>query len=171
MAAIENLVLGGVSTEHTDVSTAAENRVAAVTLASQAQRTLHLFSRDLDALVYDTVAFVDAATALATRSRYSFIHILLQDADKVAKQGHRLMELCYRLDSRVKLRKPAYEHKNFNEAFLVADSTGVLHRRVADRYDGMVDFNGRRRARELVKFFDDVWGRSDTHAELRRLHL
>ncbi len=170
MAPTENLIIGE-STGNIDIATSDESRLAAVSLASQAQRTLHLFSADLDAPIYDTVPFVDAVTSLATRSRYSFVHILLQDTQKIAKHGHRLLDLCYRLDSKVKLRKPAYQYKDFNESFLVADESGVLHRRVADRYTGIVNFNARRQARELVKFFNEVWGRSEPHAELRRLLL
>lgn len=170
MASIENLILGE-SAGNIDVSTVDETRLAALALASQAQRSLHIFSRDLDPAVYDTVEFINAATAVGTRSRYSFVHILLQDAEHLAKNGHRLLELFYRLDSKVKLRKPSDEHKNYNESFLIADETGLLHRRVADRYHGIVDFDARRQARGLVKFFNDAWGRSEPYTGLRRLHL
>lgn len=154
-----------------DLATAEDNRVAALTLASRAQRTLHIFTRDLDAPVYDTAPFSEAVAALAVRSRYSLVHILLQDADRIARHGHRLLALFYRLDSKIKLRKPADEYKDFNEAFLIADEAGVLHRRIADRYDGIVDLHAPRHARELVTFFNDAWGRSEAYPELRRLHL
>lgn len=170
MVSFDHLILGE-SAGAIDIATSDDNRRAALALASQAQRTLHIFSRDLDAPVYDSVPFVDAVATLATRSRYSFVHILLHDAERISRHGHRLLALFYRLDSKIKLRKPSHEHKDFNEAFLVADETGILHRRIADRYDGNVDFKARRKARDLVKFFNDVWGRSEPFAELRRLHL
>ena len=148
-----------------------EARRIALALALNAQRSLRIYTRDLDNPVYNTREFVKAVTGLATRSQYSFIHILIQDSTYVVKNGHRLIELAYRLTSKIKLRNPSYEYRNYNEAFLVADETGLIHRRIADRYEGTADFRNPLKARNLAYFFDEVWEKSAPDPELRRLHL
>ena len=170
---VENFdeLIVGESAGPVTITTSEEARLAALALATQARRSLHIFSRDLDAPLFDNVPFVDAVAGVAARSRNTFVHILLQDANRVVNQGHRLLELGYRLDSKIKMRKPHPDYQHFNEAFLIADETGLIHRRPGDRYDGIVDFSARREARELVKFFSDVWERSAPDPGLRRLHL
>jgi hypothetical protein len=148
-----------------------DNRRVALALALQAQRSLRIFTRDLETLVYNSQEFVDAVTRLATLSQYSTVHILIQDSTNVIKNGHRLIELSYRLSSKIKLRKPCYEHRNVNEAFLVVDEVGFLHKKLADRYQGTANFNNSLEARNLAKFFDEVWEKSAPDPELRRLHL
>jgi len=148
-----------------------DNRRAAQDLALQAQRSLRIYTRDMDIPVYNSREFVDAVTSLATRSQYTFIHILIRDSTNVVKNGHRLIELAYRLSSKIKLRNPYHEYRNYNEAFLVADETGLIHRRIADRYEGIADFRNPLKARNLAYFFDEVWEKSAPDPELRRLHL
>lgn len=170
MEYIENLELG-TTARQIPIESGENNRIAALALAQQAQRSLRIFTRDLEAAVYNTQDFVEAVTKLATSSQYSIIHILIQDSGNVVKNGHRLVELSYRLSSKIKLRKPCHEYRNYNEAFLVADESGLIHKRLADRYEGVINFNDPPAARSLAKFFDEVWEKSEPDPELRRLHI
>lgn len=167
---IENFVLGETD-KQVALDSSEDNRIAALVLAQQAQRSLRIFTRDLEAAVYNTLDFIEAVTKLATLSQYSMIHILIQDSTNVVKNGHRLVDLAYRLSSKIKLRKPCDEYRNYNEAFLIVDETGLMHKKLADRYEGMVNFNDSLETRNLAKFFDEVWEKSDPDPELRRLHL
>ena len=167
---IENFKLGETA-DQVPLEGSEDNRIAALALARQAERSLRIFTRDLEATVYNTLDFVEAVTKLATLSQYSMIHILIQDSTNVVKNGHRLVDLAYRLSSKIKLRKPCDEYRNYNEAFLIVDETGLMHKKLADRYEGMVNFNDSLEARNLAKFFDEVWEKSDPDPELRRLHL
>ena len=170
MENLKNFELGNTDTKIV-LDTSEDNRIAALALAQQAQRSIRIFTRDLETLVYNTQDFIEAVTRLATFGQYSLIHILIQDSTHVVKNGHRLVELAYRLSSKIKLRKPCYEYRNYNEAFLVADEDGLIHRRLADRYEGTASFHNPMEARNLAKFFDEVWEKSEPDPELRRLHL
>lgn len=154
-----------------EINNAEENRVAALQLVSQARHTLCIYSRHLDAAIYSTGPFAEVVTQLAIRSRHSQVRILVQDSAPIVQQGHRLVELSYRLSSRVQIRKPADEFKEYNEAFLIVDDQGVLHRRHADRYEATVNFCAAGAAAPLLKHFNHVWTLSETDPNLRRLDL
>ena len=153
------------------VSTVEESRRAALAMAQQAHLNLHIFTRDLDGPIYDQPDFIEAISALARRSDKTFVRVLVQDSQRAVKYGHRLIELSRRLTSHIELRKPSEDYKGYNEAFLVADGRGLIHRNLADRHEGIVNFNAPRQGRDLLKFFDEVWERSEADPELRRLHL
>lgn len=150
------------------IATSTDNRIAAVALVRQGRRYLHIFSRDLDPAVYDTTTFVSAVRELATYSRYSQIRILVQNSEHIIKHGHRL---AHRLSSFIQVRKPGRDHQALSEAFLVVDKLGLLHRKMGDRYDGVVNFNAPLEAAALVRFFDELWDRSEPDPELRRLYI
>jgi len=154
-----------------EISNAEENRIAALQLVSQARHTLCIYSRHLDATIYSTGPFAEAVTQLAIRSRHSQVRILVQDSTPLVQQGHRLVELSYRLSSRVQIRKPAEEFKEYNEAFLIVDEQGLLHRRHADRYEAIVNFCAAGAAAPLLKYFNHVWNMSEPDPNLRRLDL
>lgn len=167
---IENFELGETGIQ-APVGGIADNRMAALAMAQQAKRSLRIMTRDLDAPIYNTRDFTDAVTKLAARSRYSIILILIRDSSNVVANGHRIVELAYRLSSKIKLRKTCNEYQNYNEAFLIADDVGFIHRKIADRYEGIVNFKDSLQARSLAKFFDKVWEKSEPDPELRRLYL
>jgi hypothetical protein len=132
---------------------------------------LHIFSRDLDRTVYDTTAFIAAVRGLAMYSRYSQIRILVQNSEHIIKRGHRLVQLAQQLSSAIQIRKPGCDHQALSEDFLVVDKLGLLYRKTSDRYDAVVNFNAPPEAVAMVKFFDEMWDRSEPDPELRRLHI
>ena len=140
-------------------------------MAQQATHSLHLFSRAMDERLYDTESFVEAARQLAIRSRQSALRILVQQPDHAIKNGHRLIELSRRLSSHVAIRTVHPDFREYNEAFLIADGVGFLHRPVADRFEGKAHFYDPLEARELVRFFDKIWEMSTRDPEHLRLHL
>jgi len=161
----------GVTDKELRVESSTHNRAAVLALAQQAKRTLHIYTRDLDPPVYDQQPFVQALTALATRSRYSRILILVQNTEHAVKDGHRLVELSRRISSFVELRKPHSDYREYNQAFLIADEIGLLRRPIADRYNGTLNFKAPLASREHIEFFNQVWERSETDPDLRQLHI
>jgi hypothetical protein len=161
----------GVSKDTLSLESWDDNRQAALALARQARRTLQIFSRDLEPAIYEQPDFIAAVTQLATHSRSARIAILLQDPTRAVKEGHRLVELARRLSSYIEIRRPAQQHAERTEAFLIADEAGVLRRPLADRYEGMLSFHAPLEARRLVTLFAEMWEKSESDPELRRLHL
>lgn len=170
MQSLEGLKLG-VDAERILVSTSAENRAAAIALVSQGKRSLYIYSRDLDHPIYDNPPFVEAVRKLALYSSYSQIRILVRNSEKIVSRGHGLVALAQQLSSFIQIRKPAPDYDGYNEAFLVVDKMGVLHRRLSDRYEGEVSFHAPEQGAVLVKFFDEVWELSEPDPQLRRLHI
>lgn len=161
----------GESADNLAIETLDECAAVSLALAQQAARTLHIFTRDLDARLYDKEPFLEAVRQLAIRSRFSEIRILVQGADQAVKNGHRLIELARHLSSYIQIRAVHPEYRDYNQAFLVADERGFLLRSLADRFEGKANFHDPMEARELVRFFTKVWEASSRDPQLQRLHL
>ncbi len=153
------------------LETVAECREAALCLARQAKRSICIFSYDLDSQIYDQEDFLEAVKELAIRSEYSRVKILLQNNERVQRDGHRLIRLWKRLTSKIEIRRPDADHIDHVENFMLVDETGYLHRRVHTNYNTSVDFNSRLDTKQLSMFFHDVWEQSEPHSELRDLHI
>ena len=163
-------ILGNTSGK-THLNSVEQCRQAALSLASQAQKTIYIFSHDLEPQIYNQIPFLDAVKELAIRSRQSCIRILLQDNEKAQRDGHRLLQLWHRLTSKIEIRRPHPDYIDHPEGFLVADETGYLHRRLYTGYEATVDFNSRLEAGRLSRFFNEVWEQSGPDSELRDLHI
>lgn len=148
-----------------------DNREAALQLATQARRSLAMFSRDLDPLIYDTREFVAAAQQLALRSSYARIRIVVIDPTPAIKNGHRLIELSRRLSSYMEIRRPSEDHARLAEAYLISDDTGMLYRPLASRYEGFADTHDPFEARNRLRQFDEIWESAEPEPEFRRLGL
>jgi phosphatidylserine/phosphatidylglycerophosphate/cardiolipin synthase-like enzyme len=140
---------------------------AALRLTQQAQRTLDIFTHDLDAPLYDRLDFLDALRQFAIRSKNSRVRILLQELETPQRSDHRLILLYRRLPSRFEVRHCHPDHAEHPENFLLADRMGYLHRRFFEEYAGTLDFAGKRRADLLGRFFDEVWDKSEADYILR----
>lgn len=161
----------GSADEAVKLSTRAENRDMAARLARQAQRSLEIVSHDLDPMVYDQTEFVEAAKDLALGHSRARIRILVREADALARTGHRLLELAGRLSTFIEVRVPAPEHRDFNQALLIVDGAGYLHRELAERYEGLAHFNDPGRARLFLREFDRMWEVAVPDPNLRRLKI
>jgi hypothetical protein len=140
-------------------------------MLEQTQDTLEIFSRDLDPDLYDRQEFLDAVQQLCTRNRKARIRVLVQEPQPPIKRSHRLIELSRRLSSSIEIRQPHQDYLRYNEAFMIADECGLVHRPLADLFEGTANFYNPVEARRKLDFFTEVWDRSEPHAEFRRLHI
>jgi len=153
------------------LETLADNREAAVSIASAAKRELALFSRDLEPLLYDRDEFIQAVQALATRSRMSRIRIVCIDPGPSVRAGHRLVGVAQRFSSYVEVRRAARDHALMAETFLVGDGNAVLYRPIASRYEGYADLDAPLEARGFLKTFAEIWEIAEPDPEFRRLGI
>jgi len=153
------------------IDTADDNQAAAIRLVNQGGRSLDLFSRDLESRVYDNSDFADAVRSLAVKTRDMHVRILVIDPDFAIKHGHRLIELARRLTSHMEIRKVHEDYCNNPEAFLVVDQRGMLHRKLASRYEAIVNFNNPMTATELHNQFTEMWDRSKQYMDFKRLYI
>ena len=148
-----------------------EVRNLAAALAGQAQQRLLLHTYDLEPVIFDQQPFLDAVQAMVRGHRDSCFFILLQDGRSAVQDGNRLIELSRRLNSRIQIRRPADEHLGYGKTFLLADSSGYLHRPIYSRYEGTASFHNPGTTLRLQQYFMKVWEHSQPDAEMRRLHL
>lgn len=148
-----------------------DNRAIIDAMAGQATRSLRILTPDLEPALYDQEGFIRSVTALATRSRFAEILILVDDSDTAARRGHRLIEVARRFPSYIHLHRPCSEHRGFSNSFLLADERGYLNKNHARRYEGSADFNDPLKVRELGARFKEMWERSQPDSGLRRLHI
>lgn len=167
---LDDAVLGKTS-EIFQLNSISEYKHAALCLASQASKSLHIFSYDLEPEIYNQTQFLDAVKDLAIGSPLNSIRILLQDNARVQREGHRLVQLWRRLTSKIEIRRPSPDYIEHNENFLIADETGYLHRKLQSKYAATAAFNSRLEARRLSSFFNEVWEQSEADFELRDLHI
>jgi len=141
-------------------------RAASDLMAAQAARELRIFSRDLDAAVYDHEGFLESVRRLALRSQHSTVEILLFDAERAVHEGHRLIALTRQLPSRIQIRRiPAEFHRRL-VAYLIADDEGYLLRPLAEAFEGRTDFSAPMQVRHLRSEFDHIWERSTQPLDL-----
>lgn len=151
--------------------TRAGNRDVAAQLAGRVRRTIAILTPDLEAPVYDAQPIIDAVAKLATRSRFCEVRILVGDSGFAVRHGHRLIETARRFTSTVQMHRPAAQHRNFSEGFMVVDESGYLYKPAANRYEGTAALRDGARCRELLKHFQEIWDASVPDPELRRLHI
>ncbi len=161
----------GVSQLEIELHQRDETRHATTLMVAQCAESLEIFSRDLDAPLYDQADFLQALGALCRHHHNARVRLLVQQPLVAVRRAQRLIELARRLSSSIELRQPHADYHHHNEAFLVADRCGLIHRPLADRYEGSANFNHPVHAARALEFFREVWDRSETHPEFRRLHI
>ncbi len=148
-----------------------EQQQAALRLISQANRHLHLYTRDLDPRVLDDPAIASAVSALARGHRSNHIRILVADIGPAQRNGHRWLELIQRLSSKIDVRIINDDYLHLPFCFLVVDQNGLLYRSNAAEYTGEVHFHAPLDCLEKLKLFDEIWQVSAPATELRRLYI
>jgi len=155
------------------IETAEENANAAISLAKQARYSLSIFSRDMDAKVYDNPEFERCVFELARRHPTTRIRILTMDSTAAVRSSHCLVRLAQTLTSSVFIHNPSPEHCNEISAFLVADGVGLLYRNrgAHNHYEASVNFMSPQRAGKLTDFFNEAWEMSTPDPQVRRLYI
>ncbi|MCP4234853.1 MAG: acyltransferase [Aestuariibacter sp.] len=148
-----------------------ELQITTQNMAEQAHLSIDILTYDLDAPVYDSRLFLDVIKRLARKSHGLCLRVLLQNNEKVQKEGHRLLELTRRLTSKIEIRKPHPDFQALRETFMVVDAQGYVRRPNHLRHDGEADFKAPLKARELIQLYNEIWEASEPDSELRRLYL
>jgi predicted GNAT family N-acyltransferase len=144
--------------------------VAVAALLAEARHELAIYTRDLDAALFDVPATLDAIKRVALSGRHAQIRIIVQEPRKPLAVGHRLIALAQRLPSAIALRTPVDERDlQYPSAFLINDRRGYLVRPLGSRLEGEGSTYAPGRHAQLRALFDQVWERSAPGTELRQL--
>lgn len=171
MALSNDTELDGGATTRRVMALSRDVRSATLDVVKSARRSLSIFSQNLDPAVYDRIEFLDAVKHLILTHKFSRIQILLVSPVDSIKSGHRLVELARRFSTFFEIRRVHSEFKTRNDAFLIADETGVVYRMDANRFEGIADTNAPRIAQKYLDIFEEAWQRSKPEPEFRQLHI
>ena len=154
-----------------ELTTSEQNREIALALASQATLNVDIVSRHLDPAIYDQAPFVEAIKQLVLDHRMARVRMLVRDIQPILRDGHRLASLAARLSSFLEIRVPAEQHKDFNQAFMIVDGAGFIHRELADRYEGLADFANRGKVADLQRKFEEMWSIATPDPNFRQMRI
>ncbi len=163
----------GRTDEDIAIETAADNRELTISLAEQARSSINLFTRDMDAAIYDNTAFERCLFNFARRNHNTVIRILVQDSSAAVKQGHCLIRLAQQLTSSVFIHNPAREHSDRMDSFMIVDDVGLIYRpRSGNRdYRARVNYRSLQHASDLQDLFNTIWESSTADSQVRRLYI
>jgi predicted GNAT family N-acyltransferase len=147
----------------------AELRDATLTLIASARHEICIYSRDLEAALYEDAAIIEAIRKVALSGKRASIRMLIQDTTRVMRDGHRLVDVAQRLTSILHIRRVSHEDAQYAGAFVLTDQGGYLFRTFGDRFEAVGDICYPPRRDELKRQFDEVWERAEAPPELRRL--
>lgn len=149
----------------------AEARAHALALLQQAQRSLCIYSHDLEPWLYHHSSVQDACSRFLLASPRNQLRILLRDPSRAVKEGHRLLSLSRRLSSNLKIRKLHPDYQNEALGFLLADDRGLLLLPELGQPNGYALYQDPGRNRQRRAQFDQAWDTSITDADLRSFLL
>jgi len=145
---------------------------AVLALLKAAHHEIAIYSRDLDAGLYDQVQIMEEIKRIALSGRNARVRIIVQEPAKAVAEGHRLIELAHRLPSLIAIRTPIEEEDlNYPSAFLLNDQRGYLLRTLNYRHEAEGNMYDPGQHRQLITYFNSVWERSEPSQELRQLTL
>lgn len=140
-------------------------------MTNQAQCQLRLLSAHLDVLLYDNQDFTDALSALARKSRYTDIRIIVKDMGPLVEQSHRLLRLSTRLPSKITIRHLSIEPENNDMTILLIDDDKILYRSDEREYKGFANYDAGPEVKNFAETFARLWQHSDEDPQLRKLNL
>jgi hypothetical protein len=151
--------------------TSTTNASAALSLISQARRTIDIFSHNLDPRVLNSTEIADAVKQFIKISPQSKIRILISDPDQPLKQGHRLIELSRKFSSFISIKTTNIDYRSTAYSFLMVDHKALLYRPNANEYIALVNFSAQSECRQYRELFNTVWDNSEPASEIRQLFI
>ncbi len=153
------------------LTTSDEVREAAAAVAASAQRSLAIFTHDLEPQIYDQDLFLEPIKHLVLGKSYARVRVLLVDPSRAIKDGNRFVNMARRLSSYIEFRNVQDAYRDNPSAFCIADENALMYRLQASRWDGIVDMQDASIARKYLTFFDEIWHASEVEPEIRELRI
>jgi hypothetical protein len=149
------------------LSTLDEYRTAVAEIAKRANRSLSIYTPNLEPLLYDQDGFLEPLKRLVLARGHARLRVLISDPARVTREGNRFMQMARRLTSFIELRNVPPEFRNNPAAFIIADASAIAYRQQCTRWEGIVEFNDQQIVKRYLAYFDEVWAVSLIQPELR----
>jgi len=148
-----------------------EVRAAVVEVTGLANRTLSIFTHDLEPAIYDHDDFLETLKRFILSRGFARVRVLVVDPTRVITTSSRFVNMGRRLNSYIEFRKGKNEHAEHPEAFCIADELALTYRPHADRWEGMSDTYEPAVARLYLNKFETVWNACEIEPGLRQLQI
>jgi len=149
------------------LSTLDEYRAAVAEIAKRAQRSMSIYTPNLEPLIYDQDMFIEPLKRLVLARGHARLRVLISDPARVLRDGNRFMQMARRLTSFIELRNVPPEYRDNPAAFIIADGSIIAYRQQCSRWDGIVEFNDQQIVKLYLAYFDEVWAVSLIQPEMR----
>jgi len=149
------------------VSSLDEYRAVVTEIAMRARRSLCIYTPDLEPMLYEQDAFLDALKRLVLARSHGRVRVLILDPAGAARDGRRFMQMARRLTSSINLRTVPAEHRANPCAFISADGKAIAFRPDAAEWTGYVEFNDDGIDRTPIDYFEEVWSGSLVQPQLQ----
>lgn len=148
-------------------------RSHSLALVQQAQRSLCIYSSDLEGWLYNHSSMQQACSSFLLANPKNTLRILVQDTSTMTREGHLLLALHRRLSSRCSIRKVNLNYDYSDQHWLIADDCGLLTRTAQEPYQGTVHYYNPNPARVLQnqRLFNAMWDVSLSDVNLRSMLL
>jgi hypothetical protein len=153
------------------LSSLEEVRAAVVQVTGLANRTLSIFTHDLEPGIYDHDDFLETLKRFVLARTFARVRILVVDPTRVITTASRFVNMGRRLNSYIEFRSPKTPREAHPEAFCIADEQALVYRPHADRWEGMSDTHEPAVARLYLSKFETLWNAAEIEPELRRLQI
>jgi hypothetical protein len=132
-------------------------RASVVQLTTSALRGLAIMTPDLEPDIYAHPAFLDALKKFILARPFARTRVLLTAPERARKTGNEFLEMGRRLNSYIEFRNLPEEHRPRQEAFFIADDTGVVYRPRSEAWEGIADPGSQAVAQMYLETFDNLW--------------
>jgi hypothetical protein len=149
------------------LSTLDEYRGAVAEIAKRANRSMSIYTPNLEPLIYDQDMFLEPLKRLVLARGHARLRVLISDPARVVREGNRFMQMARRLTSFIELRNVPPEFRDNPAAFIIADASAIAYRQQCSKWEGIVEFNDQQIVKRYLAYFDEVWAVSLIQPELR----
>ena len=154
------------------LSSVAEVRAAVVQVTGVANRTLSIFTHDLEPEIYDHDDFLETLKKFILARTFARVRVLIVDPQRVIKNGSRFVSMGRRLNRYIEFRNVRPElQQGHAEAFFIADEHALVYRARAESWEGMSDTYEPAVARIYLSKFETIWNACEIERELRQLQI
>jgi hypothetical protein len=152
-----------------------ETRQAMLALLEMTRRSLYLYTPYVETRLYNDMQILDALRNQVRKHPRLHCYWLLPPAAVWRATCPQLLDLHERLSSALQLRTPAQdeprERPESEQTFFIADNRILLHQVDPRNFIGSFEPDGSSKLLTLQNFFRELWDKSASDPELRRLHL
>jgi hypothetical protein len=149
------------------LSTLDEYRAAVAEIAKRANRSMSIYTPNLEPLIYDQDMFLEPLKRLVLARGHARLRVLISDPARVVREGNRFMQMARRLTSFIELRNVPPEFRDNPAAFIIADASAIAYRQQSAKWEGIVEFDDQQIVKRYLAYFDEVWAVSLIQPELR----